>query len=106
MTSGNTKKQYFNNRKELFDILSNTSWLFFDKFIRILAALFVGLWMARYLGPEQFGLLSFAIAFIALFAAIATLGIDNIVIREIVRTSFSRVFDRPGPGFDRCGGKY
>jgi O-antigen/teichoic acid export membrane protein len=47
--------------------------------------LFVGMWIARYLGPEQFGLLSFATAFVGLFGAIAGLGLQGIVVRDIVR---------------------
>lgn len=52
--------------------------------------LFVGVWIARYLGPEQFGLLSFATAFIGLFGAIAGLGLQGIVVRDIVRDPTSR----------------
>ncbi len=47
--------------------------------------LFVGVWIARYLGPEQYGLLNFSIAFTGLFGAIATLGLQGIVVRDIVR---------------------
>lgn len=47
--------------------------------------LLVGVWVARYLGPEQFGLLNFALAFTGLFGAIATLGLQGIVVRDIVR---------------------
>lgn len=47
--------------------------------------LFVGVWVARYLGPDQFGLLSFATAFMGLFGAIAGLGLQGIVVRDIVR---------------------
>ena len=65
----------------------NTSWLFLEKFLRIFAEIFVMAWVARYLGPEQFGLLSYAISFTVLFGALATLGLDGIVIREIVRYS-------------------
>lgn len=52
----------------------NTSWLFAEKVLRLVAGLFVGVWIARYLGPEQFGLLSYSQAFVALFSVIATLG--------------------------------
>lgn len=45
----------------------------------------VGVWGARYLGPEQFGLLNFAIAFTGLFGVAATLGLQGIVVRDIVR---------------------
>jgi len=47
--------------------------------------LFVGVWIARYLGPEQFGLLNFATAFAGLFGTIAVLGLNGIVVRDIVR---------------------
>lgn len=52
--------------------------------------LFVGIWVARYLGPEQFGLLSYAQSFVFLFTAIATLGLDSIVIRELVKDNSQR----------------
>jgi len=35
--------------------LSNTSWLFAEKIFRIAIGLFITVWLARYLGPEQFG---------------------------------------------------
>jgi O-antigen/teichoic acid export membrane protein len=63
----------------------NTSWLFAEKVLRMVAGLFVGVWVARYLGPEQFGLFSYALSFVGLFAAIATLGLDGIVVRELVK---------------------
>jgi O-antigen/teichoic acid export membrane protein len=52
--------------------------------------LFVGIWVARYLGPEQFGLLSYAQSFVFLFTAIATLGLDGIVVRELVKDESRR----------------
>lgn len=63
----------------------NTSWLFGEKILRMIVALFVGVWVARYLGPEKFGLLSYAQSFVALFAVVASLGIDGLVVRELVK---------------------
>jgi len=60
--------------------------LFFDKVLRMGVGLFIGVWIARYLGPEQYGLWNYAIAFTAIFGAIASLGLDSIVIRELIRT--------------------
>lgn len=48
-------------------IISNTSWLFFGRFFRIAVSLFTATWVARYLGPDQFGLLQYALAFTTLF---------------------------------------
>ncbi len=47
--------------------------------------LFVGIWVSRYLGPERFGMFSYAIAFSAIFSSIAKLGLDGIVVRDLVR---------------------
>ena len=47
--------------------------------------LLVGVWIARYLGPEQFGLMNYALAFVALFAAVANLGLNSIVVRDLVQ---------------------
>ena len=68
----------------------NTSWLFSEKILRMVVGLFVGVWVARYLGPERFGLLSYAMAFVGLFVSISTLGLDGIVIRELVKDENKR----------------
>ncbi|WP_200874893.1 flippase [Desulfonatronum thiodismutans] len=77
------------HRTGLLKILDNIGWLFFDKILRMGVGLLVGVWVARYLGPEQFGLLSFALAFIGLFGAVATLGLHGIVVRDIVQDQTS-----------------
>lgn len=64
---------------------SNTSWVFGEKILRLTVGLFVGIWVAKYLGPEQFGLFSYAQSFVALFSILATLGLDGIVIRELIK---------------------
>ncbi len=46
--------------------------------------LIISLWIARYLGPEQFGLIGFSTAFVSLFSAIASLGAKEIIVRNLV----------------------
>lgn len=69
---------------------ANTSWLMVEKIFRSVMLLVVGAYVARYLGPGQFGLLSYAISFVALFSAISTLGLDSIVVRELVTNGIKR----------------
>jgi len=69
----------------LWKLIGNTGWLFADKILRMGLALVIGVWVARYLGPEQFGLYNYAISFAGLFTMFATLGLDSIVVRNIVR---------------------
>jgi len=65
--------------------LVNTGWLFADKIIRLGVGLLVWTWLARYLGPEQFGLLNYASAFVAIFAVVASLGLNGIIVRDLVK---------------------
>jgi O-antigen/teichoic acid export membrane protein len=64
---------------------ANTLWLFAEQVLRMVAGFLVGVWVARYLGPEKFGLLSYALAFVSIFQGIAKLGLDEIVVRDLVQ---------------------
>jgi PST family polysaccharide transporter len=48
--------------------------------------LVVGIWVARYLGPQQYGLLNFATAMVELFTIFVTLGMQSIIVRDLVNT--------------------
>lgn len=61
-----------------------------EKLSRLIAGLFIGAWVARYLGPEQFGRLSYVQSFVAIGGSIAALGLDEIVVRELVRSEDKR----------------
>ena len=43
---------------------ANTSWLLGERILRITVSLLVGIYVASYLGPERFGLLSYALSFV------------------------------------------
>lgn len=85
-----TKIKNLKNDKGFMTYFKNTSWLFSEKILRIFLGLFVGVWVARYLGPEQYGLFSYAQSFVVLFSALATLGLDGIVVRELVTDESKR----------------
>ena len=72
------------NHQGFIKYFFNTSWLFAEQFLRILSGLFVGVWVARYLGPGQFGIFSYALAFTAIFGGIAKLGLDSVLVRDLV----------------------
>jgi len=85
-----SKIQNLQQHSGFMKYFKNTSWLFGEKILRMVVGLFVGIWVARYLGPEQFGLFSYAQSFVGLFTAIATLGLDGIVVRELVKDESRR----------------
>lgn len=66
--------------------IDNVSWLFADQLVRMAAGLLVGVWVARYLGPEQYGWLSYAVAVVGTVGALTSLGLNAVVVRELVRT--------------------
>lgn len=63
----------------------NTSWLFLEKTIRMLVGFLVMAWTAKYLGPEDFGTFNYVQGYVLLFSGIATLGLDTILVRELVK---------------------
>ncbi|WKN32532.1 flippase [Porifericola rhodea] len=65
-------------------VSANMSWLFFERLIMMAVTLAVGVYVARYLGPKLYGILNFGISFIALFIAIANLGLQNVLVKELV----------------------
>lgn len=72
-------------RQHLHAVIANSGWLLFDKLVRLLLGVVVSAWVARYLGSTQFGQLAYILAYIAFFQAIATLGADGIIVRDIAR---------------------
>jgi len=72
-------------RPNLRKAIGNTGWLFADRLLRMAIGLFVSVWIARYLGPDQFGLFNYALAFVALFGFLVSFGLDGIVVRDLVQ---------------------
>lgn len=75
--------QRLSGNRDLLAAIINSGWLIFDKLIRLLLGLLVSAWVARYLGPAQFGELAYVLAYLAFFQAIALLGMDGIIVRDI-----------------------
>ena len=65
---------------------ANMSWMFFGQMFSLLVSFFIGAWVARYLGPENYGVLSYSIAFVGIFGFIASLGVDGILNRDLIET--------------------
>mgnify|MGYP001378787708 CR=1 FL=1 len=63
---------------------ANTGWMFFGQMFSIISVL-VNIWVARYLGPSDFGKLSYALAFAGMFSFIANLGVSGILVRDLVK---------------------
>lgn len=77
-------KNKLSQKPYLNKIINNIGWLFFDKIFRMGVGLFIGAWMARYLGPEQLGLLNYVLAIISFLVVIAGFGLNSIIVKELV----------------------
>jgi polysaccharide transporter, PST family len=65
-------------------VIKNIVWLSSEQVLRLAIGFFVGAWTARYLQPEQYGLLNYLLAFIGIFSPLANLNdLNQIAIRDI-----------------------
>ncbi|MGN1262902.1 MAG: flippase [Prevotella sp.] len=67
-------------------ILINLAWSSAGKATSLLGGLLVGIIVARYLGPSQYGLMNYVISYVFLFQTFAMFGLDSIEIREEAHT--------------------
>ncbi len=74
-----------NSRSPLHKIGANISWLIGERMLRMVIGVFVLGMIGRHLGPAEFAYLNYALGLTLIFAHLANLGIDGIVIRELVR---------------------
>lgn len=65
--------------------MENTGWLLFEQIFRMGLSLIITSLMARYLGTEDFGSINYSLAFILIFTSLSNLGIDNIIVNEIIK---------------------
>ncbi|WP_172891195.1 flippase [Dolichospermum compactum] len=71
-------------------IIDNTGWLFLGKVFRLFISLCVGTLAARYLGPDRFGTLQYALAFSSFFLPLSTSQMSKIITRDLVREPESK----------------
>jgi PST family polysaccharide transporter len=56
-----------------------------ERLVSITISFLVSVWVVRYLGPERYGIYSYALSFSYLFGVFARLGLDNILVRNLTR---------------------
>lgn len=66
------------------NFISNTSWIISEKIIQMVIQLVVGMISVRYLGPENYGTISYVASIISLFNSICTLGLEGIIIKKFI----------------------
>lgn len=64
--------------------VKNAGWLIGGKVAQMGLSLFISIITARYLGPGNYGLISYGTAFVSFFTALCTLGINSVIIKDFV----------------------
>ena len=67
-------------------IIKNIGWIVGGKVVNKLLAFVIGIFTARYLGPGNYGVINYANAYLSIFAAICTLGLNSIIVKEFVES--------------------
>ena len=79
------KLKSLQNHQGFMKYFKNTSWLFSENILKMGVGFFVIIALSRYLGPENFGVLSYAQSFVAAFVAFSTLGLEVVLVRELTK---------------------
>lgn len=72
-------------RQGVADYVRNSIWLLLEHALRLVTGLLVGVQVARHLGPEQFGNLSYALAIVSIAASLSRLGLDAVAVGRLIR---------------------
>jgi O-antigen/teichoic acid export membrane protein len=63
----------------------NLAWLGIDKVYATLLATVVSIFVARYLGKSGFGLFSYTLAYATLFRVLGDMGLEEVLVRDLVK---------------------
>lgn len=72
-------------KSTLGNYIKNFSWMMVENLIRIALGLTVSIYLTRFLGPHDYGILSYAVSLTGILSPIATLGIDAILLRNVIQ---------------------
>lgn len=64
--------------------IRNTGWIMFAQIYQMMLSLIIGVLSARYLGPSNYGTINYAASYISFFSIACALGLEGIVVKEIV----------------------
>lgn len=81
------KWQWILNHEGFRRYFKNTGWMFFGQMFSLFVSFFIGAWLARYLGPENYGVLNYAISFSGIFGFLGFLVADNILSKELIKNT-------------------
>ncbi|MGM0519946.1 MAG: flippase [Campylobacterota bacterium] len=78
------KLKSLKNHQGFMKYFKNSNWLFLERFFKLFVSFLVGIYVARYLGPENFGLLNYAIVLTGFAVPFFRLGLHPVLNKKFI----------------------
>jgi len=70
--------------------IRNAGWIVIGKALQMILSFVIMTVTARYLGPDDYGMINYVDSYIAFFASLCTLGMENIIVKELIQREDSQ----------------
>lgn len=70
-------------------VIYNTLWMIIEKLILSLSLLIINAYVARYLGPSQYGVISYIITLLSISVVVSNFGSNTLIFQKISKNSYS-----------------
>lgn len=67
------------------EVALNTAWQFFERFFGLGCSFISSIFVIRYFAPAEYGIFAYASSYVTLFSALCTMGLQSIVVREMIK---------------------
>ena len=64
--------------------VANAKWMIGEQMVQMMISVIIGVITARYLGPSNYGVINYVAAYVAFFTSFCTLGLEGVIIKEMV----------------------
>ena len=72
-------------KKEVSKVFSNTLWILMGQGVQALLSFIFSVWTAKYLGPNNYGIINYVMSIIAIFSAISNLGFTTTLVKFLIQ---------------------
>ena len=62
----------------------NTSWIAIGRVFQVGITFIVTMFVARYLDPEEYGMIGYTYSYVVIISSLASLGMNDIVVKELM----------------------
>ncbi|QKN06167.1 oligosaccharide flippase family protein [Escherichia coli] len=66
-------------------MFSNSIWMILEKIISVFGLLFVTSYVAKYIGPSNFGILTYVASIFIIAQALSTFGSEHVLFKRIAK---------------------